>query len=66
MTAKRTEYQNKYDAKNTVQFKLKYNKRTDAEIIEFLRSQPNKQGYIRELIKRDKNFPKYVDTTKQE
>lgn len=43
----------KYDALNTVQFRLKLNKNTDAELIEWLNSQPNKQGYIKELMLAD-------------
>lgn len=43
----------KYDAANTIQFKLKLNKTTDADIIEQLKAQSNKQGYIKELIRND-------------
>lgn len=43
----------KYDAANTVQFKIKLNKTTDADIIEHLKAQSNKQGYIKELILQD-------------
>ena len=42
-----------YDRKNTVQVKLKLNKRTDAAILRRLEQQPNKQGYIKALIKND-------------
>ena len=35
--------QDKYDRNNTVQIKMKLNKNTDADIIEFLNQQPNKQ-----------------------
>lgn len=42
----------RYDAKNTVQFKLKLNKTTDSDIIGFLRFQvPNKQGFIKRIIR---------------
>jgi hypothetical protein len=41
----------KYDAKNTVQVKLKLNSKTDADIIEKLESVGNKQGFIKELIR---------------
>ena len=41
----------KYDAKNTVQVKLKLNSKTDADIIEKLESVDNKQGFIKELIR---------------
>lgn len=43
----------KYDAANTVQFKIKLNKISDADIIEQLKAQSNKQGYIKELIRND-------------
>lgn len=41
-----------YDS-NYVQFKLKYNKEHDADVIEFLRGLDNKQGLIRELLKKE-------------
>lgn len=43
----------KYDANNTLQVKMKLNKTTDADIITKLESVKNKQGYIKELIRRD-------------
>ena len=47
----------KYDAANTVQFHLKLNKGTDADIIAALEaaaSEPGgKQGYIKRLIRQD-------------
>lgn len=43
----------KYDAANTMQFKIKLNKTTDADIIEHLKSLDNKQGYIKNLILQD-------------
>ena len=45
--------QDKYDKANTVQIKLKLNKKTDADIIEALESVSNKQGLIKELIRAD-------------
>lgn len=53
MANKRTEAQERYDRDNTVQIKLKLNKKTDADVIEKLNSEPNKQGYIKELIRAD-------------
>lgn len=41
----------KYDSKNTVQYHLKLNKTTDADIIEKLNSVESKQAYIKELIR---------------
>ena len=43
----------KYDAANTVQFKMKLNKNTDSDILKKLDSVENKQGYIKGLIRDD-------------
>lgn len=43
----------KYDALNTRQIKMKLNIRTDADVLAKLDSVPNKQGYIKSLIRRD-------------
>lgn len=40
-----------YDKKNTVGLYLKLNKTTDADIIELLAQQENKQGFIKELLR---------------
>ena len=45
--------QKKYDAENTLQVHLKLNRRTDWDVLEKLDSVPNKQGYIKELIRAD-------------
>lgn len=45
--------QAKYNAANTVQFKLKLNKNTDADMVEYLKGIENKQGYIKKLIRQD-------------
>lgn len=45
--------QKRYDAKNTKQYKLKLNLVTDREIIDWLDTQENKQGYIKGLIEKD-------------
>lgn len=45
--------QKRYDDQNTVQVRMKLNKRTDADILDKLKSVANKQGYIKELIRRD-------------
>ena len=41
----------KYDAANTIQLGLKLNRKTDADILERLEREPNKQGYIKALIR---------------
>ncbi len=43
----------RYDAANTIQFKLKLNRKTDADIIAKLESVEKKQTYIKELIRAD-------------
>ena len=45
--------QKKYDAENTLQVHLKLNRRTDEDVLEKLDSVPNKQGYIKQLIRAD-------------
>lgn len=44
----------RYDRLNTKQIILKLNKRTDADILEILENVGNKQGYIKSLIRQDK------------
>lgn len=43
----------KYDKMNTVQVILKLNKNTDGDILDKLRAVPNRQGYIKSLIRKD-------------
>lgn len=43
--------QAKYDKANTIQIKLKLNKKTDADIIKYLSDCNNKQGTIKALIR---------------
>ena len=50
---KEYEPQARYDANNTRQIRLKLNTKTDADILKRLDSVENKQGYIKELIRRD-------------
>lgn len=45
----------KYDAANTVQVRLKLNLNTDQDILARLEEVESKQGYIKELIRRDIN-----------
>ena len=41
----------KYDADNTVRITLKLNKKTDADILQKLESEPNKNAYIKEKLR---------------
>lgn len=43
----------KYDENNTIQVKLKLNLNTDKDVLEALERSGNKQGYIKELIRKD-------------
>ena len=43
----------RYNAKNTTRVAIALNNNTDHDIIEHLEAQPNKQGYIKNLIKKD-------------
>lgn len=43
----------KYNSKNVKQIKLNLNLKTDADIIKALEAVSNKQGYIKELIRKD-------------
>ena len=42
----------KYDKQNCIRFGIKLNKKTDADIIKLLENVPNKQGFIKTLIRR--------------
>lgn len=45
--------QERYDAKTAVRICLKLNKGTDMDILAKLKDVPNKQGYIKQLIRQD-------------
>lgn len=47
------EYTAKYDRDNTTRVYIKLNNRTDKDILDKLGSVPNKQGYIKGLIRSD-------------
>lgn len=47
--------QDRYDRANTIQVKLKLNKKTDADIIQALETCNNKQGLIKRLIREEIN-----------
>lgn len=53
MTASKAQLraQAKYDKDNTLQVKLKLNKKTDKELIDLLNNQDNKQGFIKALMR---------------
>ena len=43
----------RYDAANTIQVKMKLNKKTDEDILKRLDEVESKQGYIKKLIRED-------------
>lgn len=45
--------QKKYDKKNTTQFRMKLNNNTDKDILDWLSNQPNKQGAVKSLIRKE-------------
>lgn len=53
--------QKKYDAKNSYQVSIKLNRSTDADIIEKLEAEPNKQGYIKAVIRQIINQEAHED-----
>ena len=50
---KKSEYDKQYAKEKLQQIKLTLNKVTDAELLEWISKQPNKQGYLKELIRED-------------
>lgn len=53
MATKQSMIQAKYDAKNSKVYSLKFNRKTDAEIIEKLDNVESRNGYIKRLIRED-------------
>ncbi len=51
--SKKVKYDVLYQKSNIKQIKINLNTKTDASLIEHLEKQPNKQGYIKKLIKDD-------------
>lgn len=51
--AKHQQYNADYDKANTTRLAVKLNNTTDKDILEWLRLMPNKQGYIKDLIRTD-------------
>ena len=47
------ESKTKWDKENTTVVTMKLNKNKDADIIEKMKSVPNKQGYLKQLIRGD-------------
>jgi hypothetical protein len=50
------EYLNKYEKENIRQIRLKINRKTEPELLEWLEKRGNIQGYIKRLIRDDMEF----------
>lgn len=46
-------YKDQYEKDNVVRIQVKLNRNTEADLISFLDTKDNKQGYIKALIKAD-------------
>lgn len=46
-------YDRAYQKEHTIQIKMNLVRTTDADIIDWLNAQPNKQGYLKALIRSD-------------
>lgn len=49
----------RYDKENTKSITVKLNRKTDADIIEWMDTKENRQGYIKEIIRKDMEKVKY-------
>ena len=47
------EYMNKYEKENIRQIRLKINRKTEPDLVEWIEQQDNIQGYIKDLIRKD-------------
>ena len=52
-TERKIRPQRAYEKRSTVPMQIRFNIKTDADIIARLEEQPNKQGYIKRLIRDD-------------
>lgn len=52
-TAAQLRAQAKYDRANTKQVAIKLNRNTDSDILDWLATKQNVQGYIKQLIRKD-------------
>ena len=56
------EYLNQYEKENIRQIRLKINRKTEPELLEWIEKQENIQGYIKQLIREDmENQPKKAE-----
>lgn len=55
------EYLNKYEKDNLRQIRLKINRKTEPELLEWIEKQDNIQGYLKRLILEDMDREKEKD-----
>lgn len=53
MATQKSLTQTAWNKDHTTQIKMSLNNNTDADILAWLAQQPNKQGYIKDLIRKD-------------
>lgn len=58
-TNAKTRASNKYNKANTKTYCFRFNRKTDADIIEKLERQTSKQGYIKSLIRAESRIAEY-------
>ena len=54
-------YLNQYEKENIRQIRLKINRKTEPELIEWIEKQENIQGYIKRLIRKDMEHMKQFE-----
>ena len=55
----------KYDASHTTRVFIKLNDGTDADILAYLQTLPNKQGHIKQLLRKDMEEAGFVYTKEE-
>ena len=61
------EYLNQYEKENIRQIRLKINRKTEPELLEWIEKKENIQGYIKQLIREDmENQPKQAELRETE
>jgi hypothetical protein len=61
MSMANMEYLNQYEKENIRQIRLKINRKTEPELLEWIEEQGNIQGYIKRLIREDMEREKEKD-----
>lgn len=54
-----------YDANNTTRVFVRLNNKTDADILAYLQTLPNKQGHIKQLLRKDMEEAGFVYTKEE-